>query len=194
MKLIFALGNTGNSYIGTRHNAGFAAAEAFVAHQRIESSLKAKFKAQVAELTVNNEKVLVAFPITFYNNVGESYRLMCDYYKIAPENTLILHDELALPFGTIRTRTGGSDAGNNGIKSINQHGGDASMRLRVGVANETRSLVGDTDFVLGRFSKCEQAAFDIYVCPAILDILEAFIANGHLATTVSAIPIPAVED
>jgi PTH1 family peptidyl-tRNA hydrolase len=156
MKLIIGLGNPENRYNGTRHNVGFRMLDS-IAHQMGESFLgKPKFKADVAEGTINDERVILAKPTTFYNETGESMRLLVDFYKINPEDVLIVHDELALPFGTIRTRQGGSDAGSNGIKSINAHGGEASYRLRIGVWNELRDKMDDVAFVLGKFSAEEQ--------------------------------------
>lgn len=178
MKLVFGLGNPGKQYDGTRHNLGFETLASYGG----EFALKDKFKAEIAELTLHGQKVLLARPQTFYNQVGESYRSIIDFYKIGPEDTLVIHDELALPFGTVRVRQGGSDAGNNGIKSINQHGGQDSMRLRVGVANENRQLIGDVDFVLGRLSADEAARFKSTIMPTLHSLIEDF-ARGSLAAT-----------
>jgi PTH1 family peptidyl-tRNA hydrolase len=182
MKLIFGLGNPGKEFVGTRHNVGFETLDSFAIKQVSAFVKKDKFKAEIAELNIVGEKVLLARPLTFYNLVGESYRALCDFYKLAPEDTLIIHDELALPFGTVRVREGGSDAGNNGIKSINLHGGEASMRLRVGVANEQRTVMGDTDFVLGRFSKAESDTFGTAIILTLHALIEDF-AHDSLAVT-----------
>lgn len=182
MKLLFCLGNPGSEYDGTRHNVGFAVADYIAEIKKVSFTQKSKFKAEIAEY-VSEEKILIAKPLTFYNNVGESYRAICDFYKIAPKDTLVIHDELALPFGTLRSRIGGSDAGNNGIKSINQHGGDTSLRLRIGVANALRSRIGDVDFVLGRFTQDEQAAITEAKLPLIFEIVDKFVANEHAITS-----------
>ena len=182
MKLIFGLGNPGKQYVGTRHNVGYDALDDAGLKHVAAFVKKDKFKAEVAELSLSGEKVLFARPLTFYNLVGESYRAICDFYKLNPEDTLIIHDELSLPFGTVRVREGGSDAGNNGIKSINQHGGQSSRRLRVGVANEDRQLIGDTDFVLGRFKAIESERFQKDIVPTLHALMEDF-AAGKLAVT-----------
>lgn len=182
MKLVFGLGNPGKQYAGTRHNVGFETLDSFGLKQVSGFVLKDKFKAEIAELNFNGEKVLLARPQTFYNEVGGSYRAICDFYKIAAVDTLVIHDELALPFGTVRVRQGGSDAGNNGIKSINQHGGQDSMRLRVGVANESRQLIGDVDFVLGKLSADEARRFQSDIQPTLHSLIEDF-ATGVLAIT-----------
>ena len=183
MKLIFALGNIGSKYDGTRHNVGFLALDKLASREGVQFSDKPKFKVLLTEYNHEGEKVLLAKPTTFYNLAGEAYRALMDFYKLTPEDTLIIHDELALPFGTVRTRVGGSDAGNNGIKSVNLHGGNDSNRVRVGMANEQRALIGDVDFVLGRFSLEESNLLSEKVLPKVLEATDAFINGNHSATS-----------
>lgn len=95
-------------------------------------------------------------PTTYYNASGESVRALVDFYKLSPQDVLIVHDELMLPVGTLRTRTGGSDAGNNGVKSITQHIGENTARLRIGVGSEQRGQMDDADFVLSKFNAAER--------------------------------------
>ncbi len=182
MKLVFGLGNPGKQYAGTRHNIGFDVLDDAGLKYVVGFVRKDKFKAEVAELTIAGHKVLFARPQTFYNQVGESYRAICDFYKLEPEDTLVIHDELSLPFGTVRVREGGSDAGNNGVKSVNQHGGTESMRIRVGVANEDRQLIGDTDFVLGRLKADEAQRLRTDIMPTLHSLIEQF-AAGNLSVT-----------
>ena len=182
MKLIFGLGNPGKEYVSTRHNVGFETLDSFAIKQVSAFIKKDKFKAEIAELSIVGEKVLLARPLTYYNEVGTSYRAICDFYKLTPEDTLIVHDELSLPFGTLRIREGGSDAGNNGVKSINQHGGHISWRLRVGIANDSRQLIGDADFVLGKFTKQEAESFQRDIIPTIHSLIEHF-ATDTLSPT-----------
>ena len=183
MKLIFTLGNYEKAYNGTRHNIGFAVTDALAEKHSASFVEKGKLKAYIAELRINGEKVLLAKPTTFYNMVGNSYRSIVDFYKIAPADVLVVHDELALPFGTLRTRLGGSDAGNNGIKSVNQQGGSETTRLRIGIANEHRAVMDDADFVLARFAKSETTALEKTIIPKCLETIEAFIAEGHEITS-----------
>jgi PTH1 family peptidyl-tRNA hydrolase len=187
MKIVFGLGNPGENYAQTRHNTGFLTLDAFASQQGSEFKDKSKFFAHVAETKVDDETVLLVKPQTFYNDSGQSYRALIDFYKADPSDTLIIHDELALPFGTIRSRLGGSDAGNNGIKSINQHGGETSARLRVGVANEQRSVMGDVDFVLGRFSPDERAALETTLLPKLLECIHEFAHDNHVHTSFTLI-------
>ena len=156
MKLIIGLGNPESRYDGTRHNVGFRMLDSIAREHSVTFQARPKFKVLVAEVTISDERVILAKPTTYYNETGEAMRLIADFYKIDPTDILIIHDELAIPFATIRVRQGGSDAGNNGIKSINAHGGEASSRLRIGVWNELRDRMDDVNFVLGKFSVDEQ--------------------------------------
>jgi PTH1 family peptidyl-tRNA hydrolase len=183
MKLIFCLGNPEEKYSGTRHNVGFFVADVFAKEHKAEFQLKGKFRAQLAEISVHGEKVLIAKPTTYYNLVGESMRSLIDFYKLEPSDILIVHDELALPFGTVRARIGGSDAGSNGIKSINQHGGQDTNRLRVGIASEMRAVMGDVDFVLGRFNADEQKLLASSIAPKAIELIGIFVADQHEPTS-----------
>lgn len=171
MKIIFAQGNPGKEYTDTRHNVGFYVIDAFAKEHAAAFSNKPKFHAEVAETTINGEKVLLVKPTTFYNETGQAARLLVDFYKLnAKTDFLVIHDDLALPFGAIRTRLSGSDAGNNGVKSLNAHLGIEHTRIRIGVYNALRDRIHDADFVLGRFSKEEADQL-----PAIAAQTQAFI-------------------
>lgn len=183
MKLVFCLGNPEEKYNGTRHNVGFFLGNLLANNRAVEFQLKDKFSAKIAEYVSEGEKVLVAKPVTYYNLVGQSMRSLMDFYKLESDDVLIVHDELDLPFGTVRTRVGGSDAGNNGIKSVNQHGGEETNRLRIGVANPQRSVMGDANFVLGKFSSEEETVLHESVAPKALELIDAFIAGDHEATS-----------
>lgn len=182
MKLIIGLGNPEEKYKNTRHNVGFRVLSEYAKKKDIEFSLKDKFRACLAELSVNGEKVILVKPTTYYNLVGEAARLIADFYKIAPEDILVVHDELALPFGTIRTRLGGSDAGNNGVKSITQHLGADTARLRIGVYNELRERMDDADFVLANWSKDESDGLST-LYDKTRDIVDDFIRDNFVVTS-----------
>ncbi len=173
MKLLLALGNPGPHYAGTRHNTGFFVADQLAGAHGATFSDKPKFKAHIAEVTIAGEKVLIAKPTTFYNEVGQAMRAIADFYKLAPSDVLVIHDDLALPLGTLRTRIGGSGGGNNGIKSVNAHGGAETHRLRIGVYNELRDTVDDVEFVLGRFNADERAILEQQL-PTITTIITDF--------------------
>lgn len=155
MKLIIGLGNPGSEYEQTRHNVGFTLIDLVARSYDAQFQVKPKFKGNVAEANYNGEKILLLKPSTFYNLSGEAAYALKDFYKIDSTEILAIHDELALPFGTIRVRPSGSDAGNKGVRSLNQHLGIDYMRLRVGVHHEIATKIPATDFVLGRFTKQE---------------------------------------
>jgi PTH1 family peptidyl-tRNA hydrolase len=186
MKLIFAQGNPGTTYNNTRHNVGFAVLDAFVNELQLSFTEKSKFQALLAEKTINGEKVLFAKPTTFYNETGAAARAIVDFYKLDPmSDVLIIHDELALPFGTLKTRLEGSDAGNNGIKSLNQHLGAQYARIRIGIYNPRRDQMDDANFVLAKFSSEERE-----MLPRVISQAEEFInqfLGGSFASTRTSI-------
>lgn len=178
MKLIFAQGNPGSQYAQTRHNTGFIALDFLAEDAPWKKS--SKFGADIAELTIANEKVILAKPLSFYNQTGQVARAIIDFYNLNPsEDVLVIHDELALPFGTLRVREKGSDAGNNGIKSLNAHLGEDYTRIRVGVWNEKRDLMDDAAYVLSKFSSEEQKTLEEGILPQISKLVEAF-TKGEL--------------
>lgn len=181
MKLVIGLGNPEEKYSNTRHNVGFAALDEFAKKNDLSFQAKDKFKASIAEMTSAGEKVILVKPTTYYNLVGESGRLLADFYKIDPEDILIVHDELALPFGVVRTRLSGSAAGNNGIKSIIEHIHYDTPRLRIGIYNDLRGQISDADFVLGKFSKQESEELQKTILPKAIELIDEFISGNHAA-------------
>jgi PTH1 family peptidyl-tRNA hydrolase len=179
MKIILAQGNPESRYSGTRHNVGFAVIDAFAASYDLSWSDKSKFRALIAETTIGDEKVILAKPTTYYNETGQAARALVDFYNIDPAtDVLVIHDELALPIGTVRTRKQGSDAGNNGVKSLTNHIGQDYSRIRIGISNEHREKTGDVDFVLGKFTKTESETFK-NLTPDIFGYIMDFI-HGQL--------------
>lgn len=177
MKLIFAQGNPGTKFDRTRHNVGFGVIDSFATSHNLSWTNKAKFHALLADTIIDGEKVILAKPDTFYNETGVSARSLIDFYDLNPSSDLlVIHDDLALPIGTVRTRAQGSDAGNNGIKSLNNHVGPDYHRIRIGIANDLRARMGDIDFVLGTFSK-DEADTLTKLQPEIITSIELFIAG-----------------
>ncbi len=182
MKLILAQGNPGAEYEKTRHNVGFLAIDSYAKEKGVEYQQKPKFFADIAELT-DGEKVLLVKPLTYYNDTGKAARTLADFYKVEPHDILVIHDELALPFGTLRTREKGSDAGNNGIKSLNAHLGEHYARIRVGTSNELADKMTPFDFVLSKFSSEELEKLQSDIFPKINDLIDDFIAGTHVSTS-----------
>lgn len=183
MKLIIGLGNIGANYDGTRHNAGFMALNTIAKTHGLQWQQKDRFKATVAQGVIGGQKVTLAKPDTFYNLSGQTALAIKQFYKIANSDILVIHDELALPFGTLRSRVGGSDAGNNGIKSISEAVGTDTARIRIGIANQHLSRTDAADFVLGHFSADEKQTLPDILKKATA-IAEAFIQNSFEHTTV----------
>jgi len=154
--LIVGLGNLGKQYAETRHNIGFRVVDEFATSQDFEPWVEKKdMKCHITKNTLGETRVFLIKPTTMMNLSGEAVQAVMQFYKIARQNTLVVHDELDIPFGQIRTRTGGSSAGNNGIKSIIQHIGEDFHRMRIGIQAE--SPMEASDFVLAKFSATEQS-------------------------------------
>lgn len=188
MKLIVGLGNPEDKYTGTRHNVGFWFVKKYTTEQGITLQYKDKFKSQIAEISVEGEKVILTRPMTYYNLSGKAVRAIADFYKIETSDILVIHDELALPFGTVRTRKGGADAGNNGVKSITAHMGEGTARIRIGVDGPHRQ--SDTDFVLGKFTKDETETLK-EIEKHVSQTIDTFIKGTFYATTRSS---PSIND
>lgn len=183
MKIIFAQGNPGKDYANTRHNVGFLALDFYAGKNGLGFQPKSKFNADIAESTIGEQKVLFVKPMTFYNETGTSARALADFYKVDTADILVVHDELALPFGSLRIREKGSDAGNNGIKSLNAHLGENYHRLRVGTANELAEKQGSYDFVLSKFNAEEAEKLQNDIFPKVAEIINDFIAGEHKITS-----------
>ena len=183
MKIIFAQGNPGANYRNTRHNIGFMAIDKVAQENSASFSSKSKFQAEIAELTLEGEKLLLVKPSTFYNETGIAARQLIDFYKLIPATDfLVIHDELALPFGVVRTRTQGSDAGNNGIKSLNAHLGPQYARIRIGIYSSLRDQTDDANFVLGNFSADEKSSLDA-IFTHVYYFIEQFLKNSFEPTS-----------
>lgn len=182
MKLILAQGNPGPNYESTHHNVGFLAMDQYASKNKVEFQTKSKFYADIAELTVGDEKVLLVKPTTYYNDTGKAALALAQFYKVHGSDILVLHDELALPFGSLRVRDKGSDAGNNGIKSLNAALGQEYHRLRIGIRSEIAERNTPYDFVLSKITKHDLKILHDTVFPKVGEIIDSFIA-GKLELT-----------
>lgn len=186
MKLIFAQGNPGLHYHSTRHNIGWRLIDVYAAKKSTAFSEKNKFNAEVAEFNQDGVKILLVKPTTFYNETGVSARALVDFFKLDPaSDVLVIHDELALPFGKLRVRQNGSDAGNNGVKSLNAHLGQHYTRLRVGIWNAQRERSDDRTFVLGKFTAAENQSIEQMIAPAAFSLIDQFLAGNLIDETIS---------
>lgn len=190
MKLIFAQGNPGATYQRTRHNVGWMVLDALAAKEGASWKAHRKYAAELAEFQLDGEKVLLVKPLSFYNETGHVARALVDFYKLTPSaDVLVIHDELALPFGTIRVRQKGSDAGNNGVKSLNTHLGSVYWRIRMGIWNEHRNHMSDADFVLSTFGAAEAEQLKHLIDDAVFPLIQRFI-QGELTPSSNAAPSP----
>jgi PTH1 family peptidyl-tRNA hydrolase len=158
MKLIVGLGNIGSQYAATRHNLGFMVIDQLIKTAELpESKENTKFKALISEGMLGDEKVILAKPTTMMNLSGEAIGALQRFYKTAPEDIWIVHDDLDLVFGKLRVRLGGGSAGHNGLKSIIEAVGENFGRFRIGISNTRLNNPVATDaFVLAEFDVTEQ--------------------------------------
>lgn len=144
MKLIAGLGNPGKEYEKTRHNCGFLAIDALAKNLNL-SITSQKFDALIATTHINGEAVMLMKPLTYMNASGSAVSQAVKFYKIQPEDILVLHDDMDLPVGSLRIRKNGSGGGQKGMKSIiSSLGTDQIARIRIGVGH---SEVGNHDVV-----------------------------------------------
>lgn len=155
--LIAGLGNPGKEYDKTRHNIGFECLDYFVGktdemHDWID---KKDLKCHFSSGQLGQTRVIAIKPTTFMNLSGEAVQAAMAFYKIPLENVLLVHDELDIDFGVVRTRIGGSPAGHNGIKSVSQLVGEGTGRIRIGIGPKHPVQIDSSDFVLAKFTDDE---------------------------------------
>ena len=173
--LIVGLGNIGDEYKGTRHNIGFRIADA------LADSLGLTFSTErygdVASGHLKNQELTILKPSTYMNLSGNAVRYWRDKEKIEIDNILVLVDDIALPFGAIRIKPSGSDAGHNGLKNIAQMlGTEAYSRLRFGVGNDFPRGC-QIDYVLGQFTLDERQRLPVRVATAV-EAIRTYVLAG----------------
>lgn len=177
MYLIAGLGNYPKEYELTRHNMGFMCVDNFAQKHGAEFKTETKFKAEIASLNFNDEKIIVAKPLTFMNLSGEALQKISAFYKIEPQKIFVIFDDISLDLGKFRFRANGSDGGHNGIKSIIQNlGTDKFPRLKVGIGPQPLNLKSET-FVLQKFS-LEQMPLLNKVVTTSVDAIEDYLTMG----------------
>ena len=159
MYIIAGLGNPTREYEKTRHNVGFDTID--VLADKLNTSVdEKKFKGLYGKGIIAGEKVILLKPQTFMNLSGESVRAAADFYKVDPEDILVIYDDISLEPGQLRLRGKGSAGGHNGIKNIIAHLGTQEFpRIKVGVGDKPKGM-DLADYVLGHFSKEDQAKMD----------------------------------
>lgn len=157
MYIVVGLGNPGLKYKGTRHNAGFLAVD-FLAKELGAEFRSGNFSALTAEGFADGVKCLLMKPQTFMNNSGSAVAAAAHFYKLPPQNILVISDDISLPPGSLRIRKQGSAGGHNGLKSIiSCLGSEAFPRIRIGIGDRSEKDFALADYVLGRFSREDKA-------------------------------------
>ncbi len=158
MLLLVGLGNPGAEYARNRHNIGFMAVEE-IARRHGFSPWRKRFQGQTADGTVAGDKVMALEPLTFMNVSGQSVVAALQFFKLKPENVVVIHDELDLPPGKIRVKKGGGHGGHNGLRSIDSHIGKEYWRIRLGIGHPgNKDMV--SGYVLHDFAKADQVWLD----------------------------------
>ena len=180
MLLVVGLGNPGPEYAGNRHNIGFMAVDEIVRRHGFGSP-RARFHGVTAEGTLGGEKVVALKPQTYMNDSGRSVAAAVRFYKLKPEQVIVIYDEIDLPLGKVRVKRGGGTGGHNGIRSIEAHVGPDFWRVRIGVGHP-----GHKDLVhrhvLNDFAKAEreEVAKVIDAVAEALPILAGGDENGFM--------------
>ena len=153
MKLLVGLGNPGDGYAMNRHNVGFMAVDRI--HDRWNGGpWRRKFQGEVAEATVDGTRVMFLKPMTFMNESGRAVAEAARFYKVDLADIVVAHDEIDLPPGKFRMKTGGGTGGHNGLKSVSAHMRDGYRRLRIGVGHPGRKEMVPS-YVLHDFAKAD---------------------------------------
>lgn len=173
-QLIVGLGNPGAKYDGTRHNIGFVVLDALARAWNISFSENKKFQGLFGEgFAPNQRKVRLLKPTTYMNNSGQAIRAVLDWYKIAPEDVLVVYDDMDLPVGRLRMRLSGSAGGQNGMKSAIAHMGTQKFpRLRIGIGSKTNGRDA-VSHVLGSFAPDEKSL--------MVDVLDLAVGSVEMA-------------
>ncbi len=154
--IIVGLGNPGDEYTFTRHNAGFLSLD-YISQKCSAKVNRLKFKAMTADVTLSGKRVLLLKPQTYMNNSGEALREAVEFYKVPMENVIVICDDVNFDIGVMRIRKKGSDAGQKGVRSIITHmGTDAFQRIKIGVGKKPTPEYDMADWVLSKFSADEQ--------------------------------------
>jgi PTH1 family peptidyl-tRNA hydrolase len=179
-RLIVGLGNPGPEHEHDRHNAGFWLVEAVARGHGATWRREARFHGEAARAGIGGADVWLLKPSTYMNRSGQSVSSLARFYRIAPAEILVAHDELDLPPGTVRLKRGGGSGGHNGLKDISAALGTPDYgRLRIGIGHPRDLYPGRevVDFVLQRPARAEQHAIDERL-PAAVDVVPLLVA-GH---------------
>lgn len=175
MKLVVGLGNPGAEHVDNRHNIGYRIVGHWLLSRGERFQEKREFRGLVSKVAFGGESVIVLLPLTYMNRSGEAIGPVMNFYKIAIEDVIVLHDELDIPAGTFRVKRGGGHGGHNGLRSIHPLG-DAYVRLRLGIGRPPIPEMEVPDHVLGNFTLAEKKNWES-LYPSVVEALELCIAG-----------------
>lgn len=174
--LIAGLGNPGKKYELTRHNTGFRVLDKLAEKYSASFIEETKFKSQTSAFDLDENRIILAKPQTFMNNSGEAVGLLKNFFKLANDNILVVHDEIDLPLGKMRLSFDASAAGHNGIKSVIEKIKQNFYRLRIGIEGRKSRLDMDTyDYVLTNFTATEEKKLQKEIIPQAIEQIEKFL-------------------
>lgn len=177
MRVVVGLRNPGADYEGTRHNVGSEVAERVLARAGSPPGrAPSRISGAIAQIGVGDDRTLFLLPFTFMNESGRTVRSALDYYKVAPSDVLVIHDDIDLPFGRLRLQVGGGSGGHNGIRSVESALGTKEFsRLKIGVGRPPGSQ-DPAEYVLRPFAKRERPEADVMVEDAA-DVVERWLED-----------------
>src|SRR5579871_4632774 len=179
MRLVVGLGNPGPEYQDNRHNLGFKVVDELLARAR-GNTPRAKFGAEISEVTIAGERVLLCKPMEYMNVSGQAVARVAGFWKVPVSDVVVVHDELDLPFGRLKLGAGGGHGGHNGIRSMLADLGDASFaRVRVGVGRPKPGH-DPANYLLSDFSKSEEKELPDLISTAA-EAVEAILEDGLTA-------------
>lgn len=183
MLLLVGLGNPGEKYKRHRHNVGFMAVDAIADAMRFGPA-RSKYQGELREGEIDGEKALTLKPQTFMNDSGMSVGAAMRFYKLSPADVVVFHDELDLGAGKIKVKTGGGNAGHNGLRSIDEHIGNDFRRVRIGIGHPgDKSRV--TGHVLGDFAKSDYDWLDPLLAAFAKSAKFLSVGDARFATAVA---------
>ena len=178
--LLVGLWNPQSKYLKTRHNIGADILEKFCTKNSIELKLDKSGSFKIGKTSVENSNIDIIFPMVSMNNSGEALKAYLKYGNVEATNILVIHDDIDLGFGRLRLKSGSSDGGHNGIKSINSYlQSNEYFRLKVGVGRPPKG-VNPADFVLSKFYNNEEEEVEFLIEDSV-DIIEMFIKDKETA-------------
>jgi PTH1 family peptidyl-tRNA hydrolase len=155
LRIVVGLGNPGPEHQMTRHNAGFWCVDVLARRHQGEFRDYRKYSGETARVTIAEHEIVLLKPTTYMNRSGLSIRQLSDFYKVKPEEILVIHDEMDLPAGSVRLKFGGGHGGHNGLRDAITHIGEHFWRLRIGVGHP-RNKAEVIDYVLTRPGRAEE--------------------------------------